>query len=209
MIQQHRPKNPGRSFAHQPTRSSNNRLQTDFGLDCGTSNPNPDLSQLCFGKILKSIDLGKHPWMKQNSSTSLKETNKQIWRNSSSSAPQVDTAQNWTIPWHHLVGGKERSVWLPSYPSFAGCCTANPFPSSNIQSTEAGPSWLSGGKKLGKRQVRISKSIIKGHSSSCLSSGCLEKVHPQTFGRTSAKDLPTSWQTPLTPQVLNPYFLSL
>lgn len=133
---------------------------------------------------------------------------KQVWRNFSSSVPpcQIDIAQNWTIPWHHSVGGKESSMWVPGYPSCAGCCMGNPFPSSNTQSAKAGPPWLRGGKKLESGKLEYQR-IIKGHGLCWLSSGCLEKV-PQASGRTSAKDLPTR-QTSLIPQVLDPYLPSL
>lgn len=157
MIQQHSPRNPG---GVSPTWSSHNGPQTDFSLGCGTSNPNTNPSQLCLGKILKSADLDEtvpeHRLRKQ--------TNKQTIKGFEGTFPALPlpsklTAQNWTIRWHHSVGGNESCVWVPGYPSYAGYSREKPISLQEHPESKVGPPWLRGGKKLGKRQIRLSKGI--------------------------------------------------
>lgn len=103
----------------------------------------------------------------RDSSTPLEQTSKMSWdsaerereTSNAASSPQGDTAEDRAILWWPLHRGKESSVWVPGYPSCAGCFRMNPFLSRNTQSTEVGPPPLEVGRILRKRKIRISKGI--------------------------------------------------
>ena len=58
-----------------------------------------------------------------------------------------------------LVTERESSKWMFSIHSCVGCCWRNLYLISSTQRTEVGTSWLTGGRKSGKRQIRMSESM--------------------------------------------------
>lgn len=82
-----------------------------------------------------------------------------VIRNSAGAIPpQHNTVQ---MNSHSTLSQAGKGEWelMPSHPCWVRCQWGNPLLSGSTQSTEAGPPWLVGGRRSGKRQMRISKGI--------------------------------------------------